>query len=124
MAKVVIYPARMRQFLYTDPGAQAAIMGVADAVKEGVVAEAPYGVSLSWPKRIPGEPWIRRPMRHGRFKESVKRRKIRQFYRIISFDQFAHIVEWGSITNPPYAPFRKTLHKFGGTETVRDEQPE
>ena len=28
MAKVVIYPARMRQFLYTDPGAQAAIMGV------------------------------------------------------------------------------------------------
>lgn len=121
MAKVVIYAGRMREFLYTDPGAQAAIMGVADAVQESVKSEAPHGVSLSWPKRIPGEPWIRRPMRHGRFKESVKRRKIRQFYRIVSFDAFAHLIEWGSVNNPAYAPFRKTLRKFGGTETVKDE---
>ena len=121
MAKVVIYAARMNAFLNTDPGAQAALAGTAEAVKEGVVTEGPYGVSLSWPKRIPGEPWIRRPMRHGRFKESVKRRKIRQFYRIVSFDAFAHLIEWGSVNNPAYAPFRKTLRKFGGTETVKDE---
>jgi len=121
MAKVVIYAARMNAFLNTDPGAQAALAGTAEAVKEGVVTEGPYGVSLSWPKRKPGEPWIRRPMRHGRFKESIKVRRKRTHYRVVSFDPFAHLIEWGSAKNPVYAPFRKTLRRFGGTETVKDD---
>ena len=123
-AKVVIHQARMRQWLYTDPGPQAALAGTAKAVQEHAKAEAPVGVSLSWPKRIPGEPWIRRPMRHGRFRDSIRVRKMRTFYRVASFDPFAHIVEWGSITNPPYATFRRTLRHFGGSEIVKDESGE
>lgn len=121
MAKVVIHQGRMRAWLNENPGAQAGLLAVTDAVVEGVKAEAPVGVSLSWPKRIPGEPWIRRPMKHGRFKASIRRRKRRTYYRVVSLDPFAHLIEWGSVKNPVYAPFRKTLRRFGGTETVKDD---
>lgn len=121
MAKVVIYQARMREWLYTNPGAQGALLGTAQAVQAETKAEAPVGVSLSWPKKVPGEPWIRRPMRHGRFRDSIRVRKIRSYYRVASFDPFAHLIEWGSAKNPAYAPFRKVLRRFGGTELVKDD---
>lgn len=120
-AKVVIYQARMREFLYTDPVTQAGLKGTAEAVMVTAKAESPVGVSLSWPKRVPGEPWIRRPMKHGRFRDSIRIRKIRRTYRVMSFDRFGAMIEWGTIMNPPYAPFRRTLRKFGGTPTVRDD---
>lgn len=121
MAKVVIHQARLREWLYTNPGAQAGLLGTAEAVQEAVKAEAPVGVSLSWPKKVPGEPWIRRPMRHGRFRDSIRLRKKPTGYRVVSLDAFAHLIEWGSAKNPIYAPFRRVLRRFGGTETVKDD---
>jgi hypothetical protein len=93
--------------LEANPAAQAALRGTAGAVEGSVVAMAPYGVSLSWP-------W-RRPMRHGWFKRSIHLTPFRTWWRIYSDDPFGHLVEWGSSKNPPYAPFRRTLRRFGGT---------
>lgn len=124
MAKVVIHHARMREWLYTNPGAQAGLAATGEAVRDSAKEEAPVGVSLSWPKKKPGEPWIRRPMRHGRFRDSIRLRKMKQFYRVLSLDPFGPMIEYGTVKNPPYATFRKTLRKFGGTELVKDDSGE
>lgn len=33
--------------------------------------------------------------------------------RLISTDPFAHLVEWGSANNPPYAPLRRGVRAAG-----------
>jgi hypothetical protein len=117
--RVVINPAALNAFFQSDPGAQAGLAATSEAVKAGVVQAGPYGRSLSWPKRIPGERWVRRPMKHGRFKASIEARRFRHYYRVVSTDPFAHLIEWGSINNPAYAPFRRTLRRFKGVEKVK-----
>jgi hypothetical protein len=105
--RVEINPGAMQTWLDTNPGSQAALRTMAGSVKASVVGMAPFGVSLSWP-------W-RRPMRHGWFKRSIDVTPFRTWWRIYSDDPFGHLVEWGSSKNPPYAPFRRTLRRFGGT---------
>jgi hypothetical protein len=104
---VIINPTAMQTWLETNPGALAALGTTSKAVERSVVQAAPVGVSLSWP-------W-RRPMRHGLFKRSIRTTTFRTWFRVYSTDAFAHIVEWGSVKNPPYAPFRRTLRAFRGT---------
>jgi hypothetical protein len=118
--RVVINQAALNTFFRTEPGPTAALRNRAVAVRESVIEAAPKGVSLSWPKKKPGEPWIRRPMRHGRFKESVKLRKFRNFWRVTAHDEFARMIEFGTVNNPAYSPFRRTVRNFGGKLIVRD----
>jgi hypothetical protein len=118
MARVVIHKAAMNTFLYTNPGARGALKGTAEAVEATLKAEAPVGTSLSWPKRVKGEPWIRRPMRHGRFRDSIRTKQWRRHYRVESTDPFALMIEMGTRNNPPYAPFRRVLRMYGGTPDV------
>ena len=105
--RVVINQPVLQLQLDAKPSAQAALGAVAEAVERSVVATAPHGTSLSWP-------W-RRPVRHGWFRASIHSTRFRTWFRVYSDDPFGHLVEWGSSKNPPYAPFRRTLRRFGGT---------
>jgi hypothetical protein len=102
--KVVINEKALRAWLDSSPGAQAGLLKTALAVQGAVVEAAPHGKSLSWP-------W-RKPIRHGWFKESIHVRRFRNGYRVYSRDSFAHLVEFGSVKNPAYAPFRRVLRAF------------
>lgn len=114
--RVVINHAALKTYLNENEGAQAGLRGTAMAFKAAVVEASPHGRSLSWPKRKPGEPWVRRPMKHGLFKKNWKVRKIRTFYRVRNDDEFARMIEYGTAKNPPYAPTRRTLRQFNGKE--------
>lgn len=105
--KVQINRPVLQAELESMPGARAALAVTAAAVEGSVIAQAPHGASLSWP-------W-RNPIRHGWFRESISTTSFRTWYRVFSTDPFGHLVEWGSAKNPPYAPFRRTLRRFGGT---------
>jgi len=110
--KVVINPAAMATWLETNGGAQSGLAGSAKTVEAGVKEASPIGVSLSWPKKKPGEPWIRRPMKHGRFKASIHTEKTPGGWRVKAEDDFAWLVEWGSVKNHPYAPFRRVMFRY------------
>lgn len=116
MTRVVVNHAALKEYLVTNQGAQAALRNTAMSFKEQVIEASPHGRSLSWPKRKPGEPWVRRPMKHGLFKKNWKVRKIRSFYRVRNDDEFARMIEYGTAKNPPYAPTRRTLRRFNGIE--------
>lgn len=49
------------------------------------------------------------PVETGSFKRSVKA----DGARVISTDPFAHLIEFGSAHNHPYAPFRRGLRAAG-----------
>lgn len=115
--RVIVNAPAFIAWLETNPAAQASLGTTAKAVETGVVQAAPVGVSLSWPRKIPGEPWIRRPMRHGRFRDSIGTKKTPGGWRVQSTDPFAHLIEWGSVKNPPYAAFRRTMRLFHHSET-------
>lgn len=104
--RVQIDRMAMARFLYTNQGAQQALGTKAKAVEGTVVANSPYGTSLSWP-------W-RRPMRHGWFRQSIHSTKFRHYWRVYSDDPFGHLVEYGSVKNAIYAPFRRALRQWGG----------
>ena len=69
-------------------------------------------------------PWVRRPMKHGRFKAWFQTRRFRTYYRVVNRDNFAFLVEYGSAKNPPYAPIRRTLRAFGGKEHAKAADPD
>jgi hypothetical protein len=121
MARVVINKVAMNAFLTTNPGAKGALKGTAEAFEATVKQEAPVGVSLSWPKRKKGEPWVRRPMKHGRFRDSIHTKPWRRYYRVQADDAFARMIEFGTRNNPAYAPFRRVLRMYGGTPDVLPE---
>lgn len=98
----------LSEYLYTNTAAVAQLQATAEAFKDGVDQASPHGRSLSWPGR--------RPIRHGWFQESLTVRKFRHYWRVEAQDPFAWLVEYGSVNNPPYSPFRRTLRRFGGKE--------
>lgn len=122
--RVVINQAKLNAYFRTEPALTSVLRKRAVAVRETVIEAAPRGVSLSWPKKLPGEPWVRRPMKHGRFKESVRLRKFPNFWRVAAHDEFARMIEFGTVKNPAYSPFRRTVRLFGGKLTTRDVDAE
>jgi hypothetical protein len=122
--RVVINKPALNTYFRTEPAMTSVLRKRAVAVREAVIEEAPHGVSLSWPKKVKGEPWVRRPMRHGRFKESVKLRKFPNFWRVTAHDEFARMIEFGTVNNPAYSPFRRTVRAFGGQLITRQTDSE
>lgn len=104
--RVVIDEKALRDWLSTSSGAQLGLQRTALAVEAAVKEAAPVGKSLSWP-------W-RNPIRHGWFRDSLHTRPFRGGYRVFSRDPFAHIVEFGSVNSPTYAPFRRVILAFRG----------
>lgn len=103
--KVVVDRSAMTKQLAVDPTAQAFLGQVAESYKGVVEQAAPVGRSLG--RR--GQ-----PIKHGAYKRSIKVRKFRNGYRVYSTDAFSHIVEYGSVKNPAYAPMRRALRAFIG----------
>jgi hypothetical protein len=110
--RVVINQKELRAWVTTNPGAQAGLAKTAKAVETAVAEAGPMGSSLSWP-------W-RRPMKHGWFKKSLHTRPFRGGYRVYSRDPFAHLIEFGSIKNPTYAPFRRVIRAFNGQTNAKN----
>lgn len=106
VSHVHVNKVALATFLATNQQAVRTLGATAAVVERQVVAASPRGVSLSWP-------W-RRPMRHGWFKASIHTRPFRHYWRVYSDDPFGHLVEFGSVKNPAYAPFRRVLRAVGG----------
>ena len=113
MARVVINKAEMKLFLDTSPGAQAALAASAKVVEQTVDELAPKGTSV-WQGWRPSHDPVGPVWTHGWFKKSLRVRKYRDHWRVESTDKAAHIVEWGSVQNPPIAPFRRAIRRFHG----------
>jgi hypothetical protein len=103
--RVMVNDGSMNQFLRTDETMQRALEVVATSIMETSQEVAPYGKSLSWPAG--------RPMKHGRYKALFAMRKVKGGYQVWNDDPFAHLVEWGSIKNPVYAPIRTAINQLG-----------
>lgn len=108
VSRVEVNKAALDMFLATNDGAKRSLAVTAKAVENRVTEIAPTGTSLSWP-------W-RRPMRHGWFKDSIRTRPFAYYWRVESTDPFAHLIEWGSVKNPVYAPFRRAMRLFHSSE--------
>lgn len=76
-------------YFRTDPLLQAALRGVTEALKASAEANS--------------------PVRTGYFQERFHVRKYRGGYRLYNRDPFAHLVEYGSVKNPPYSPIRRAV---------------
>ena len=53
------------------------------------------------------------PVNTGDYQDSIRWRRFPLSRRIFSVDPFAHLVEWGSIKNLAYAPFRRSALGLG-----------
>ena len=104
-AKVVVNDGSLQAFLRNDETMQRALETVAGMIEETAQEVAPYGKSLSWP--------MGRRMRHGRYKADFAMRKVKGGWQVWNDDPLAHLVEWGSIKNPVYAPIRTAITQLG-----------
>ena len=120
MAKVVINKPAMLAFLNTNPGAQAGLATNAELTLKSVDEMSPTGTRM-WQGWLPRTDPVGPIWSHGWFKKSLRLKKYRAHWRVESTDKSAHIVEWGSVTSAPYAPFRRTIRRFHGTESVTDD---
>jgi hypothetical protein len=103
--RIVVNDGTLNQFLRNDPTMQEALGKVAVAIEESAQRIAPYGKSRSWP--------MGRPMRHGWYKAAFVVRKVAGGWQVWNEDPFAHLVEWGSVKNPTYAPIRSGISSLG-----------
>jgi hypothetical protein len=53
------------------------------------------------------------PVHTGHYKDRFYQSKLARGYRVGNTDFAAHIVEWGSVNNPPYAPLRRGVQAAG-----------
>ena len=97
--RVVIDQRAIDRYFRTDPVPQAALGEIAGAYKETAEQASPVGRST----------WFGRAIRHGWFKGAFHVRRFRGGWRVYNRDAFAHLVEYGSVNNPVYAPMRRAL---------------
>lgn len=103
--RVVLDQPALREWLAGNGGAQAELLGTAEKFKDAAEQASPVGKSRHW------GPFVGI---HGYFKRRWRVRPFRGGYRVYNADPFAHLVEYGSVRNPAYAPFRRTLRRFDG----------
>jgi hypothetical protein len=53
------------------------------------------------------------PVHTGFYEEHFILRSLARGYRVGNTDPFAHLVEWGSVNNEPYAPLRRGVAASG-----------
>lgn len=91
--RVEINGGSMATFLATDPTMQTLLRGRTEAVTTQAEANA--------------------PVKTGYFRRHFEMRPYRGGFRVWDTDPFAHLVEWGSINNPAYAPIRRAVRSSG-----------
>lgn len=104
-ARLKINRSAVTKYFTSDPIAQTALRAVAEGLKDVAVEASPVGTSLGWGGRT---------VRHGQFKRSWSVRPFRGGFRVVNSDPFSHLVEYGSIKNPAYAPARRALRSVAG----------
>lgn len=111
-ARVVVNGASMAAFLATDPTMQKALHTTADTLMTKAASLAPRGSSVQWgPIRRRGK--LVYSHHHGQYKESFYVRSYRSSWQVWNGDPFAHLMEWGSVRNPAYAPIRRAVRASG-----------
>lgn len=53
------------------------------------------------------------PDHTGRFRNSIRVDESGDVVRVKTTDPAGHLIEWGSVNNPPYAPFREGIARAG-----------
>lgn len=112
--KAQINQKAIDRYFASDPGALAALGGVALGLKEVCVQASPVGTSRPWPDPVTG-PYN---VSHGQFKASWGVRRFRHWYRVVNTDPFAAMVEYGTARNPVYAPTRRALRSVSGGKVI------
>lgn len=79
----------------SSPGAQRAALDTANVLKSAAQTLSPEGE------------------RHGYYRRRFRTAKIPGGARLMNVDAFAHLVEWGSANNRPYAPMRRAARALG-----------
>lgn len=87
MAQVTVNQAALRAHLIASGEAQAAL----DATISALRAQAE----------------LQSPVQTGYFQDRFVTRRFPMSRRLGNTDPFAHLVEWGSVNNRAYAPFRR-----------------
>lgn len=95
-----IDPRAVNKAIANDPQVQKALGDIAEGLAEKIRERSPLG----------NPRWTRNP---GYFKRRTRAHKYRTWWRVDNYDAFAHLVEWGSVNNPPYAPFRNAIETLG-----------
>lgn len=90
--------------------------GITDIVKSARTVAALHEVGDKTKSEV--ESQAQRFRQTGRFAESIEVTSVEPISRglsvtVHSTDPDAHLVEWGSQNNPPYAPFRKAASSLG-----------
>lgn len=109
-----INQAAINAYFASDPGALAALRGVAEGLKTVAIEASPVGHSRPWPDPVTG-PYN---MTHGHFKASWGVQKFRTWYRVTNSDAFAAMIEYGTSKSPVYAPARKALRSASGAKAI------
>lgn len=92
-SRVVLNQGALRKHLASSAQAQAALDGAVAALRAQAEREA--------------------PVHTGYFQDRFVTRRFPLSRRLGNTDPFAHLVEWGSANNRPYAPFRRAAHALG-----------
>lgn len=121
--RVVVDEKAVRRFVSETPEVKAALMGVAEQYKETASQATPKGRSTGQFRWLPHGGLVGpfgKPYRHGFAKVSYHVRPFRSGLRVYTRDRFAHLIEYGSLFNPVYAPMRRALFAFkrGGRVVV------
>lgn len=94
MAARVQWNRKVRSQLIRQPGMQKMLREATDAVKDAAERETPIGDTGD---AIHGYKTVMFPTRG----------------RVINTDFFFHLIEWGSVNNPAYAPMRRGVRRAG-----------
>lgn len=107
MAKIrfVLNQPAVTRWVATDPNVQLHLRKGAETYKALAVEASPVGTSAHWGKFVGT---------HGYFKRRFHIRPYRGGFRVYNRDAFAHLVEFGSVNNMAYAPFRRALSAWPG----------
>lgn len=107
--RIEIDTKAINRYFTTDPGAQQKLGLIALEYLAVARQASPTGRSMHWGKFKHD---------HGMFKRAFHVRKFRGGYRVYNRDPFAHLVEYGSVNNPVYAPMRRALRAVAAGRAV------
>lgn len=119
--KVELDEKAIARYFTTDPVAQAGLRKVADEFREMAREATPAG--RTWPGsyryiagRLVGP--FGPPTRHGYARSAYHVRAFRGGFRVYNRYVLMHLIEFGSVHNPTYAPMRRALMAIAGGRAV------
>lgn len=97
--RVKVNMAPLRRYIETNPEMRAAQLDVGEEIKTRAAANTPRGRHRSPGRQAMHQTFVVRPYRH--------------YVRVGSTSSFFHLLEYGSVNNPAYAPIRRAALSLG-----------